>query len=71
MMPQSVCVGEALVPHVNKQVVGSEKISPEDGLLDVCNDEDILEHPTESQVECKQSIVKVGIEVPLTACRLR
>ena len=57
------CVREALVPHVNKQVVGSEKITSKDGLLDVCNDKD--------PPKCPRSGVsnrwpKVGIEVPLT-----
>ena len=60
------CVGEELVPHVNKQ----EKISSEDGLLDVCNDEDPQEHPTEFQVKCKRSIAK-GQYRGATACRLR
>ena len=57
------CVGEELVPHVNKQ----EKISSEDGLLEVCNDEDPQEHPIEFQVKCKRSIANRGV----TACRLR
>ena len=52
------CVREALVPHVNKQVVGSEKITSKDGLLDVCNDKDPPKCPTESQVGCKQSMAK-------------
>ena len=52
------CVREALVPHVNKQVVGSEKISSKDGLLDVCNDEDPPECPTEPRVQCKRSIAE-------------
>ena len=46
------------MPHINKQIVGSEKISSEDGLLDICNDEDPAERPTESQVKCKRSIAE-------------
>ena len=60
------CVGEELVPLVNKQ----EKISSEDGLLEVCNDEVPPEHPTEFQVKCKRLIAK-GQNRGATAYRLR
>ena len=52
------CIGEALVPHVNQQVVGSEKISFEDGLLDICNGEEPPKCPMKSQVKCKRLIAE-------------
>ena len=67
------CIGKALVLHVNQQIVGSEEISSKDGFLDICNDEDppepnVLRSPRSS---IREQLPKVGIEVPLTACRLR
>ena len=47
------CVSQLPLPHVNQQSEVSEKISSNDELVDVCNNEDPREGATEAEVECE------------------